>query len=159
MPVHLHAGHPTPWSEGIVVRIEPDEGPAWIANAQPGVGYARKLHFWHRANSLIMIARGAVYLVCPDPPSEWQFVDFTGIDCQLTPSESLAIISTYTDVIAIGLDWTIRWSLDLAIDGVELLDVRDDFILGRACIDPPDGWQPFTLKTLDGSGAKSLRNH
>jgi hypothetical protein len=143
-------GHPTPWAEGCVVRIETTGGKYWIANLQPDHGYASKIVDWNAANAIIVIAKGACYLLYPDIPDKWTFIDNPAIDCKLTPKQDMAIISTYSSVIAISPNGRQLWKRRIAIDGIEIMNISDELITGNACIDPTDDWQPFTLSAVDG---------
>lgn len=154
LPVHLHTGRPTPWSEGCVVRFTPQIGDEWLGNLQTGYGYATKIVEWPEANAVVVIAKGAVYLVRPDHPGEWTFIDLMGIDCVIAPTRDLALISTYTDVVVVSTDGTERWRRSLAVDGVEITSVRNDLIHGNAGIDPPDEWHPFLLALQTGADAE-----
>jgi hypothetical protein len=149
-PVHLHAGNPTPWSEGCVVRFLPECGPAWIGNLQKGYGYSKKIVFWDEAHAFIVIANGATYLVWADQSEKWRFFDLLGIDCVIDPTGKTAILSTYTDVVAISVDGTEKWRRTIAADGVEVVQIENGVIHGKAGIDPPDEWHPFWLRLNDG---------
>lgn len=153
LPVHLHTGRPTPWSEGCVFRFEPDAGPAWIGNLQTGYGYATKIVPWEEAGAIVVIAKGATYFVRPDTPGTWQFIDLLGIDCVLAPSRDLAILATYNDVVAITANGLVNWRRSVAVDGVEVQRIEAGIIYGRAGIDPPDEWHPFAIQLTDGSDA------
>jgi hypothetical protein len=152
-PIHLHAGRPTPWSEGYVVRFEPDHAPAWIGNLQGGWGYANRIIAWDAARAIIVIAKGAAYFVRPDEPQQWKFIDSTGIDCLIVSEGDIALLTTYTDVVALAPDGSITWRRSVAVDGVEIERVDGNVIFGRAEMDPPGGWQPFHIKLSDGSDA------
>ena len=153
LAVHLHRGKPTPWSEGCVIRFTSRSGESWIGNLQAGFGYATKLAEWPEANAVVVIAKGAVYFVRPDHPEKWRFIDLLGIDCFITPTRDLALISTFTDVVAISPNGVELWRRGVAVDGVEITDVRNGLIHGKACIDPPDEWHPFVLKLESGVDA------
>lgn len=150
LPVHFHTGRPTPWSEGCVVRFAPQSGDAWIGNLKTGYGYATKVVEWPEANVVVVIANGAVYLVRPDQPGEWVFIDLCGIDCVIAPTRDLTLISTYTDVVAVSTDGTERWRRSVALYGVEITSIRNGVVLGNAGIDPPDDWRPFVLALDSG---------
>lgn len=150
LPVHLHSGKPTPWSEGCVVRIQPDSGTEWIGNLQRGCGYATKVIEWRAANALIVIASGGSYFIRPDNPENWMYFDNLGIDCFITPHENIALLATYTDVLAISINGTELWRRSVAIDGVEITSVENGFIYGKACLDPPELWVPFVLDLNNG---------
>jgi hypothetical protein len=157
LPVHLHTGRPTPWSEGCVVRFTGRSGNAWIGNLQSGYGYATKITEWPEADAAVVIAKGAVYFVRPDQPDDWRFIDLCGIDCVIAPSRDLALIATYTDVVVISTGGTEVWRRSVALDGVEITDVRNGVIHGNAGIDPPDEWHPFVLQLETGINAEQSR--
>jgi len=103
---------------------------------------------------VIVIAKGAVYFVRPDRADEWRFIDLLGIDCVIAPTRDLALISTYTDVVVVSPDGTELWRRSVAVDGVEITDVRDGLIYGNAGIDPADEWHPFVLDLATGADAE-----
>jgi hypothetical protein len=46
---------------------------------------------------------------------------------------------------------TVIWcARNLAVDGVQVSDVRDGLIFGSAELDPPGGWQSFVLSLITG---------
>jgi hypothetical protein len=154
LPIHLHTGIPTPWSEGCVVRFTTRSGGHWLGNLQTGYGYATKIVEWPEADAVIVMAKGAVYFVRPDQADEWEFIDLLGIDCVIAPSRDLTLITTYTDVVAIKSDGSELWRRSVAVDGVEINDVRNGLIHGSAGIDPPDEWHPFVLQLATGNDAE-----
>lgn len=154
LPVHLHTGKPTPWSEGCVVRFTPRAGDEWIGNLQSGYGYATKVTEWPEANAVVVIAKGATYFIRPDHPNDWIYIDLLGIDCIVAPTGELAVLSTYTDVVAISVDGAERWRRSIAIDGVEITKIESGLIHGSAGIDPPDEWHPFALQLETGNDAE-----
>jgi hypothetical protein len=121
-----------------------------MGNFQTGYGHATKVVAWPEANAVVVIAKGAVYLVRPDQPEEWTFIDLLGMDCVIAPTRDLALISTYTDVIAVSIDGKERWRRSVAVDGVEITGIRNGVVLGNAGIDPPDEWHAFLLALDSG---------
>lgn len=152
-PVHMHQGHPTPWSEGVVVRVFPDRAHEWIANLQGSHGYATKIVSWPRAGAIWVVINGGVYLLYAEEPARWRYYADLGIDCRVLNDHELALLTTYYDLIAIRPSGEIAWARSLAIDGVEIVEVRDGKIIGLACVDPPDDWKEFTLRISDGTDA------
>lgn len=154
LPIHLHTGEPTPWSEGCVVRFTPQQGDHWIGNLQTGYGHATKIIEWIEANAVIVIAKGAVYFVRPMQSVEWRFIDLLGIDGTITPARDAVLISTYTDVVLVSNDGTVMWRRSVAVDGVEISIVKNGKVYGDAGIDPPYEWHPFVLDLVTGSDAE-----
>ena len=151
LPVHMHTGIPTSWSEGCVFRFEADNGSSWIGNLQPGYGYSTKIVPWECAKALIVIVHGATYLVHPAVPEAWTFIDECGIDCTFSPARDVAVLSTYHDVVAIAVDGAELWRRrNIAVDGVLIEQIVDGVIRGKVGIDPPDKWYPFAIRLADG---------
>ena len=69
----------------------------------------------------------------------------------IAPTGQTAILSTYTDIVAISADGSETWPRTVAVDGVEGLRIENGLIYGRAGIDPPNEWQPFVLRLSDGT--------
>ncbi|MCA8989223.1 MAG: hypothetical protein KDA78_16365 [Planctomycetaceae bacterium] len=149
-PIHLHRGNPTPWSEGCVFRILSDTSESWLANAQTGFGYATSATIWKEAESVILIAMGATYFVNLQVPNVWKYISDTGTSCTISPDGIMVLICTYFDIVAIDHKGNELWKREVAIDGVEILNIENGLIYGNACIDPPDEWQSFTLRLDDG---------
>lgn len=154
LPVHLHTGRPTPWSEGCVVRFVPEHGQPWVGNLQKGYGYAKKIVAWREANAFVVIANGTSYLIQPQEPQSWRFLDLLGIDCVVAPSGEIAVLATYSDVVSIDKSGTPLWRRTVAVDGVQIDRIEDGLIYGIAGIDPPDEWQHFVLHLNQGTEAK-----
>ncbi|XZE46850.1 hypothetical protein SH467x_002146 [Pirellulaceae bacterium SH467] len=153
-PIHLHAGKPTECSEGCVVRFTSKSGEEWIGNIQHGYGYATKIIEWQEANAFIVIAKGASYFVRPNEPTNWKHLDLLGIDAIVLPQHDIALLSTYTDVVAISHIGDEIWRRTVAIDGVEITKTDNGIVLGSAGIDPPDEWHPFVLRLDTGDDAE-----
>lgn len=154
LPIHLHTGKPTPWSEGCVVRFTARSGDSWIGNLQTGYGYATKIVEWPEANAVVVIAMGAVYFVRPDRSDEWKFIDLLGSECVIVPAGDLALIAMCTDVVAILRDGAEVWRRSVAVDGVEITGVGNGLVHGNAGIDSPDEWYPFVLELETGIDAE-----
>lgn len=148
--IHLHHGEPTPWREGVVARCETDGGGCWIANAQPGNGYADEVVYWQRANAYIWIAKGATYLVRIDQGYSWKFIADYGITCKVSDDQKNAVIATYTDAICLDSGGSLAWQRVIAVDGVEISEIGESTVDCRACHDPPDGWHDCKLDRKNG---------
>ncbi|WP_417379908.1 hypothetical protein [Gimesia sp.] len=150
VPVHPHTGNPTPWTEGCVVRFRSDSGNEWIGNLQTGNGYATRIIEWNAAKAMFVIAGGAAYFIRPDQPESWICFDELGSDCILSPDEKIALLTTYTEIVAIAMNGTELWRRDIAIDGIEITQIEGGLIYGNACMDPPDLWVSFILDLKNG---------
>jgi hypothetical protein len=61
------------------------------------------------------------------------------------------LVATGSALFSLTNAGTLIWcARGLAVDGVQVLDVRDGLIFGSAELDPPGGWQPFVLDVITG---------
>jgi hypothetical protein len=91
--------------------------------------------------------------VRPDRRSDWKCLDSLGIDCIVAPTRDLAILSTYTDVVAVSADGSERWRRSAAADGVLISSVEGGLVRGSAELDPPGGWRSFAIEAATGRDA------
>ena len=63
MPKYFHLGHPTPWSEGFVVRFWNQDGTNCVGNFQSGWSPIGTVLDWPEATIFPVIAYGACYFV------------------------------------------------------------------------------------------------
>src|SRR5258708_6630635 len=62
-PQHFHVGHPTPWTEGYVVRFWNDDGTQWVGNFKRGTSGHTAIVHWPEANAVAVDAAGFLYLI------------------------------------------------------------------------------------------------
>src|SRR5262249_34733943 len=72
VPKHFHLGHPTPWSEGFVVRFCDDSEREWIGNFQRGVIGLNTVLEWPEADVMVVFANGACYILPKGDPDGYQ---------------------------------------------------------------------------------------
>jgi len=153
-PEHYHRGHPTPWTEGYVVRFQLADGSRPVGNFQAGDSYFSATDTWPEAERLIVVARGAFYLVSLVDAMSYVFGPNTATGYLLTERRDLLLVADYTDLSAYEPTGTLRWCRQLlGIDGVVPTEIDADVVLGRACSDPPDGWFHFRVRLSDGADA------
>ena len=76
---------------------------------------------------------------------------YTPEDFGLPASSFGVLVATGSALFSLTNTGTPIWcARDLAVDGVQVLDVRDGLIFGSAELDPPGGWQPFVLSLITG---------
>ncbi len=81
-------------------------------------------------------------------------MDLLGIDAIVLPQHDIALLSTYTDVVAISHIGDEIWRRTVAIDGVEITKIDNGIVHGSAGIDPPDELHPFMLRLDTGDDAE-----
>jgi hypothetical protein len=76
---------------------------------------------------------------------------YTPEDFGLPASSFGVLVATGSALFNLTNTGTLIWcAQDLAVDGVQVLDVRDGLVFGSAELDPPGGWQPFVLNLITG---------
>ena len=70
-PTHFHQGHPTPWTEGFVVRFRNAGGNEWVGNFQEETLGRNEVVHWPEANALIVIAADNFYLIHSTNPGSY----------------------------------------------------------------------------------------
>jgi hypothetical protein len=76
---------------------------------------------------------------------------YTSEDFGLPASSFGILVATGSALFSLTNTGILIWcARDLAVDGVQVSDVRDGLILGPAELDPPGGWQPFVLSLITG---------
>src|SRR5579871_1556803 len=70
---YFHLGHPTPWAEGLVIKFFAADESSWVGNFQRST-YVRRTDVisWPEANTIIVIAAGALYLIDAANPAEYR---------------------------------------------------------------------------------------
>ena len=75
--------------------------------------------------------------------------------CHLYAASDYVLIASGERLFRLEPDRSILWkSVALAIDGVVVHDLGPIFIRGEGEWDPPGGWKPFTVSTVDGEPAR-----
>ncbi len=71
LPKYFHLGHPTPWSEGFVVRFWNSDGTEWVGNFQSGWSPIGTVVDWPEAAIFVVIAYGAAYFLMKSDPQRY----------------------------------------------------------------------------------------
>src|SRR5262249_27350003 len=75
VPKHFHTGHPTPWTEDVVLRFFCVDNKSWLGNFQGLQDWGVSVLLWREADALIVLARDNFYLVSAMNPDEYQTLD------------------------------------------------------------------------------------
>src|SRR5258708_2157304 len=75
VPKYFHLGHPTPWTEGLVVRFWNADGTEWVGNFQNSRSGGCEILTWPEANAIIIKTSGPftfdLYLVDAGNPEAY----------------------------------------------------------------------------------------
>jgi hypothetical protein len=132
------------------VLVAEDERPFLRLDLYPGLGcfFSEQALIW---NDFVAVGLGtSAFLVnlrtraVTTPAVDGYFSEFWS-------SEEVLLVVDATGITLVGKDGEVQWSnRDLAVDGVEVQDVKDGVIHGRGCIDPPERWEAFALSVGTG---------
>jgi hypothetical protein len=114
-------GHPTPWTEGFVVRFSNEDGTEWVGNFQHGwtnFDLAAELPY---SKLVAVISHGALYLLPsshPDPITPGE----VGVSGAAIGESGLLIVAVYDVVYASDHNGSVAWRRgDFAEEVVALL--------------------------------------
>ena len=65
---NVSGNHPSPWTEGFVVRFWKADGNEWVGNFQGKQDWSTKVLLWQEANSVVVLAMDNFYLVDANIP-------------------------------------------------------------------------------------------
>lgn len=154
-PRHYAHGVPTPWKEGFVVRFSDEYGQSWIGNFQQGGSYYSTAVLWPEADKVIVIAKGACYLLSAADPADFRVEQTTATGYLFSKDRQALFVADYTDVYAYGRRGEILWKREyLGIDGVSLEKADLQVVSGRACSNPPDEWYDFRISPETGKDVR-----
>jgi len=110
IPKHFHLGHPTPWTEGLVVRFWNGDGSEWVGNFQAGGSGHTEIVDWPEANAIAVIARDKFYLVDAKDPGDYGTLGQGPVSgAILNEDRTRLFVAEEYEVIAYGRDRTPVW--------------------------------------------------
>ena len=152
-PKHFHLGHPTPWSEGVVIRFWNEDGTEWVGNFQGGI-YGLDTSFdWAEADFVVVFANGACYFIHTNEPNRW-VVNGTNAVYALFDEQGSLLIVAYEggDLIAFERNGLKRWvRRSFGALGVVLKSCEGGVVTAEVETDYEDSWRTAQIKTIDGS--------
>jgi len=138
IPKYFHVRHPTPWTEGLVVRFRRSNGSDWVGNFQGRRDRKAKIIVWREANSVVVITDGNLYIVDADNPANYVAGDpqlLVG-HVMLDDKGRALFVAASTIILAFGCDRTLLWTssgvggydaqFHTIANGVLILDVEEE---------------------------------
>lgn len=109
IPKYFHLGHPTPWSEGLVVKFSHADGTSWAGNFQRSA-YSRRTEvlLWPEADSVIVIASGAFYLIDASNPDKYSTVRLV-TQALLDPQRTMLFVAETLRISAFDRNRRVAW--------------------------------------------------
>ena len=152
IPRYFHAGHPTPWAEGFVVRFWNEDGTDWVGNFQGGWWGVPSIYDLPDSSLLFVIAYGAYYLVPKSDPGQY-VCHRHGVTAALVYEEGLLIVAYQGgDLAAYERDGKQAWVREsIAVDGIRLQSCADGIITADIEYDYDGSWRTVKIKAADGS--------
>ena len=121
VPLHFHLGHPTPWSEGFVIRFWNEDGTDWVANFQYGTTHFNLAIKPPDSDLTVIVSHGACYLLPQCDPERMILADCDVSMAIIGESGSL-VVATYDSVHALDRHGKVAWRRDdFAADPLTLL--------------------------------------
>jgi len=131
-------------SEGLVIRVGPRVGEAWVGNFQGSAsrtglngGFATPSE-----NDLCVVSEGQGYWVRADEPRKYLLLECDPVvDVRRVPCRDLVVFADFTRLVAYGPNGLVWRTEALSYDGVTISEVGKELIRGVA-------WDP----TVTGGG-------
>lgn len=67
------------------------------------------------------------------------------------PADTILLVLSGEKIVCVTMAGDISWEATVAVDGVEIREVKETVIVGQSCEDPPDIWSDFEISLSDGS--------
>ena len=130
--IYFPSGSGVGGKDGIVLKIAPSIGEAWVGcfafGDRRGVGLTKVLSCPNPVETCV-IARGAGYIANTADPSAWHSVRATPVcDVRISRTKGLLILADFTKLVAYGqggLEWV---SGRLSSDGIQILEVTEESV-------------------------------
>lgn len=147
--------------DGVMVKLMPDTGDAWIGIFAFGdmlPSGTDEVLKGPGQNQLTVVAKGNGYIVAPDAPLKCTEVKACPVLRAVpVPHHELMIFHDYTEMVAYDQDGLAWMSKRLSWDGIEIDEVTDLHVVGRAWDAPSEQHVPFkvNLKTGEHEGGSA----
>jgi hypothetical protein len=117
------------------------------AGPDRGYGFEKSL-IW--GNFVVIGLGNFVYLVHLES-HEVKTLDLDSYLSQIWPTEEYLLVASAERLFRIEQSGILKWSSDrLGVDGVRIVDVHHDAIVGEGEWNPPGGWKPFRVNLKSG---------
>jgi hypothetical protein len=134
-PRHYFPHDQTAEQDGVVVRVRPETAKGWIgmfAFGKFGKAGVTQVLSMPDPEKLCVVASGAGYVVAAATPDVWETVKVIPIvDVRALPGAGLVVFANYTELLAFGEEG-LKWRTKrLAWDGLKIVAVGDQTIVGE----------------------------
>lgn len=110
IPHHFHAGHPTPWCEGLVVLFKNSDGTRWVGNFQHGSGPCAEVTPWPESASILVNAGGYAYLIDGANPSKFGLLGMEVTATAFDTDRGLLFVADRYEIRAYRRDRDLAWT-------------------------------------------------
>jgi hypothetical protein len=155
IPKHFHLGHPTPWTEGLVIRVRTNDEVEWIGNFQRGLNGLNKVLAWNEVGCVVVFANGACYRICVSRPDQYSTHGSNVMYALFNDDRTLLLLAQEDgDLIAITGDGEKRWARNsLGAFGVVLKDCQRGIVTAEIETDYDGSWRTVEISSEDGTDA------
>ncbi len=152
---HFFPAHADGGQDGAIVRVTPEAGAAWIgtfAFGKFGASGASCVVSMPDPQKICVVARGAGYVVDTAKPGAGEVVPATPIvDVRAVPAAGLVVFANYTEIVAYG-ERGVQWRTSrLAWDGLKILGIGRELLLGEYWDIRADMMQRFEVDLATGA--------
>ncbi len=140
-------GQGTPFA---YVLIAEDERPVLRLDIYPGPGcfFREKAIIW---NGFVAVGLGTSAFVVSLSSGAVTRPSVDGYFSDFWSSDEVLLVVDATGLTRVGRNGDVLWrNRNLALDGVEVREVKNGVIHGRSCMDPPENWEAFALSVGTG---------
>lgn len=140
--------------DGVIVRVRPETAEGWIGMFAFGkfreAGVTRALSM-PDPEKLCVVARGAGYVVTAATPDVWETVRAIPIiDVRAIPGAGLVVFANYTELLAYGKEGAKWRTKRLAWDGLKIVAVDDQTLVGEYWDIREEAMQRFEVDLATG---------
>jgi hypothetical protein len=144
---------------GLIIRVHPRARPAWVGVfASLGVVGLSGVFSCPRRNQLLVVACGTGYLVQADAPTVWSPLSMAHVrDVRAVPDRQILLLVGEVNLEALGPTGTVWLTPRLASDGVEVVSLDRDRVIGRGWDAAANAHVGFTVGLADGAAEGGWR--
>jgi hypothetical protein len=143
------------WVPGVSLRISPASEDEWVGSFLRGKESPNGIDLCclhPDGERLVVVSRGAGYIVSPRDPQKWEEIPFRPIVGYVFDSELMVLaMIDYTRVIGIGAKGYLWKTPSLSWDGFEDVKLSNGSLVGKGWDAAASRFVPFEVRLSDGA--------
>jgi hypothetical protein len=151
-PTHYHLGHPTPWSEGLVVRFASESCGEWVGNFQLGAGSGTAVVDWPEADGIVVLAGGSLYLLSASDPESYVTHHSNQVKrVLLDPESQMLLVLAEPEVSGYGTSRGVVWCAENLAYQIEFKSCKHGVLTLELQDDLDEQWRTVRLSVKTGA--------